>query len=287
MQHTNLEEFSFLDKPSVESIQDSLEDNGAVLIHDVIDKDYLRMLKVRMDEDSKTLLEFCQEHGYQPTSKGHLQQTPPTHPPYLHRDVLAQPFIWSVLKGLLGNSAGIIFLGGNTNCPDSEPQSVHIDQPHPNDGKKPTSTLILSIPVQHMGPENGSIEIWPGSHKVPSQTKTCVDDLFHRRKSVPPVQPTVKVGSVLLRNSRTWHRGTRNTSSDYRHMISVVINKEPKNKVLFDYSAREFLERENVSVEPEYTDFVEEYLFEQTRTVNLIRAGISDDLPKVTPLIEI
>lgn len=252
---------------------DGLARDGAVLVRGLVDAEYLRMLRQRMDADTERLLEFCARIGGNPGVPGHLQQGPPTHPPYLHRDVLAHPFVWELAWELLGPEAALMYYCGNTNCPGSGAQEVHIDQPHAHAAGQPMSALSISIPVQDMGPENGAIELWPGTHLLPTEPKVAAADLAARRTVTPPIQPRAQAGDVLIRNPCTWHRGVSNPSAAVRHMIAVVIHRRPKGPVDFDHSAREFIEAAGVPLNPRYGDRREEYLFGPLRFVAEARAG--------------
>ncbi|NER97244.1 MAG: phytanoyl-CoA dioxygenase family protein [Symploca sp. SIO1B1] len=243
----------------------ALEQHGAVVVRQIVDISFLCSLKARMDQDTKRLLEFCEKIGGNPRDAGHLQQSPPTHPPYLHQDILAHPLIWGIAREILGSQASLMFYSGNTNCPGSTAQAVHIDQPREHLSGQATSALNINIPVQNIGPENGSIELWPGTHILPTKTRVSSQDLDQRREVVPPIQPRVCAGDVLLRNPRTWHRGIPNLSQEYRHMLTVLIHRQPKGPVAFDFSAREFVEVAGVPLNVDFRDYTQEYLFEPTR----------------------
>ncbi|HSK79644.1 MAG TPA: phytanoyl-CoA dioxygenase family protein [Thermoanaerobaculia bacterium] len=247
--------------------------DGAVLVQGLVDVEFLRRLHKRMDADTERLLEFCARIGGNPGAPGHLQQGAPTHPPYLHRDVLAHPFVWEMARELLGPEATLMYYCGNTNCPGSGAQEVHIDQPHANAAGQPMSALSISIPVQDMGPENGAIELWPGTHALPTEPKVAAADLEARRAVAPPIQPRARAGDVLIRNPCTWHRGVSNPSEAFRHMIAVVIHRRPKGPVDFDHSAREFVEAAGVPLNPRYGDRREEYLFGPLRWVAEARSS--------------
>ena len=73
--------------------------------------------------------------------------------------------------------------------------------------------------------ENGSVELWPGSHMVvgvDGGVDTVTEEA--RRKIAPPVRGNMKKGSVLIRDARLWHRGVPNPSDRPRHIIAMVYN---------------------------------------------------------------
>jgi len=257
----------------VAEAQTALRDAGLVLLRGVVDREFLRFLRARMDRDTQRLLAFCDTLGGNPRDAGQLQQGPPTFPPYLHRDLLANPLVWEIATGLLGSRAGLMFYNGNTNCPGSQSQHVHIDQPHPNTAQRPMSALVVSIPVQDISTRNGSLEVWPGTQWLASPPRVPSSLLARRLAVCGPLQPEVRAGDLLLRDARVWHRGVTNPSSEVRHLIGAVIHAEPRARVAFDFSARPFVESCGAPLNPVYSDQREEYLFGPTRWLHAVRTG--------------
>lgn len=84
-----------------------------------------------------------------------------------------------------------------------------------------------------MTPENGSTEIWLGTHTrdVTSQEgahgerasgRIKKDILEQRQQTHGPCQPTIKQGSIVIRDLRLWHAGMPNTTQDIRIMLAMI-----------------------------------------------------------------
>ena len=83
-----------------------------------------------------------------------------------------------------------------------------------------------------MTPENGSTEIWLGTHtdsglrvqdgahgeRASGRIKTHLLD--ERRKARPPFQPIVPKGSIIVRDLRLWHCGRGNWTDEVRVMLA-------------------------------------------------------------------
>lgn len=83
-----------------------------------------------------------------------------------------------------------------------------------------------------MTPENGSTEIWLGTHanttiadqeglhgdRASGRIKT--DLLEKQRAARPPCQPVVKKGSIVVRDLRLWHGGKPNLGNVPRVMLA-------------------------------------------------------------------
>jgi hypothetical protein len=84
-----------------------------------------------------------------------------------------------------------------------------------------------------MTPENGSTEVWLGTHDgttIADQEGAHGDRasgrikkhlLDARREVRPPSQPIVKKGSIIIRDLRLWHGGKPNLGKDPRVMLAM------------------------------------------------------------------
>ena len=202
----------------------AVRETGVVVLEDAVDEAALDALHERLLTDTHALVAARDRGDSIPGWKrGHLHQKPPHHPPYIFRDVVANPFVIQVTHGVLGDGLFNSFYSGNTNLPGSEAQPLHRDaQPLWPDGDSdhPATTLVVNISPIDVHPDNGSTEIWPGSHRVGGElTKALIEA---RRAVAPPVRVQAPKGSVVVRDIRLWHRGVPNVSDQIRHMIALV-----------------------------------------------------------------
>jgi ectoine hydroxylase-related dioxygenase (phytanoyl-CoA dioxygenase family) len=105
---------------------------------------------------------------------------------------------------------------------DSPPQfqPVHFDADF--NYPSPRFALELNVPLIDMTVENGSTEVWLGTHS--SSSVAAQEDvhgerasgriaeklLEERRGERPPSQPVVRKGSIVLRDLRLWQAGKPN-----------------------------------------------------------------------------
>ena len=253
------------DHRALDTAIDALETDGALIVRDAVDVEFLRHLKQRMDDDTVRLLAYCESIGGNPRDSGQLQQGAPPFPPYLHTDLLAHPFVWAIIGRLLTPRAGLIFYNGNTNCPGSEPQHVHLDQGHKSSTASPIRALVLGIAPQPTSARNGAIEIWPGTHTIVCPQRVPATVLAERRSLRPPFQVETRLGDILVRDARLWHRAVTNPSDELRHMVSCVYHAHPKGPVTLDHRARAFVDSTVVNLNAVFADQAEDYLFGPTR----------------------
>jgi Protein involved in biosynthesis of mitomycin antibiotics/polyketide fumonisin len=208
----------------------ALREDGVVVLKDVIDPAHLEVLRERMVADLELLK--AREDAPFNWNAGNLQQDPPPFPPYLFRDVLVNEMVIAVTRAVLGPGVKNHFYSGNTAVasPGRERQPVHGDTGHlwPDlTVAHPPALLVVNVPLVDMGPENGSTEIWPGTHldvtlDAGKDIKVPPEALEARRQERPPLQPRVAHGSVLIRDMRLWHAGMPNLTSEPRPMIAMI-----------------------------------------------------------------
>ena len=93
----------------------------------------------------------------------------------------------------------------------------HLEVSHP-----PVS-VVINISPTDTNEENGSVELWPGTHLIgstPSPMTTEIEET--RRQIIPPIRGNARKGSALIRDVRLWHRGVPNQSSQILHMIAMI-----------------------------------------------------------------
>jgi hypothetical protein len=211
-----------------EAAAQALFTDGFVVLSNVIDTGHLDILHERMLADLKALTE--REDAPFNWNTGNIQQDPPPFPPYLFRDVLLNEMVIAVSHAVLGPGVKNTMYSGNTALPSRERQPVHADSGHlwPRlEVAHPPVYLVINVPVVDVSPENGSTEIWPGTHRDTTITagrdiKIPADVLERRRAQVPPLQPVIHQGSVLIRDMRMWHAGMPNRTQNPRPMIAMV-----------------------------------------------------------------
>jgi ectoine hydroxylase-related dioxygenase (phytanoyl-CoA dioxygenase family) len=216
-----------LSQAHVDQAVAAIRTDGFVVLEDVVSHAHLDVLRVRMDEDSQKLIDR-EKWGGAGRIQGHLQQGPPPFAPYIFPDIVSNPFVVQVTRALLGDGLYNSFYNGNTNTPGSRKQPLHRDGGHlwPNlEVAHPTASVVVNISPMDVSEENGSVELWPGTHRVIDVERQIDErDEEERRKVAPPVRGDARKGSALIRDIRLWHRGVPNPSDRPRHMIAMIHN---------------------------------------------------------------
>lgn len=187
-----------------------------------------------------------------------MQQRPPLRPELMYEDIWANKPAAMVLSAVLGPNPVCNFADGNTalGLGYKGRQAVHGDLAY-NFPQGVPLAVCANYYLADASHANGSTELWLGSakdstfrdHKASRDlehgddpynpirvnlknkdeaammiTRFGVRDecLEKRREFAPPIQATVKVGSVMLRDLRTWHAGIANPSNKPRIMLAFI-----------------------------------------------------------------
>lgn len=208
----------------------ALRTDGFVVLADAVDTAHVDVLHDRMLRD----LEQLRARPDVPYNwnTGNVQQDPPPFPPYLFTDILLNEHVIAISSALLGPSVRNVLYAGNTAVTSDERQPVHADSGHlwPSDMldvAHPPAELVINVPTVDVSPDNGATEIWPGTHLElgvsRGQDIKVAQELLEKRRAVsPPFQPTLRRGSVLIRDVRLWHAGMPNRTPNPRPMIAMV-----------------------------------------------------------------
>lgn len=208
----------------------AVREDGYVILLKLLDPAIVKILADKMIEDVEEIL--ARKDAPFNWNRGNVQQDPPPIPPYLFRDVMANDIVISVTKSILGNGLKNAFYSGNNALPRStNRQPVHADmgQLWPNlEVATPAYALVVNVLPVDVSPENGSTEIWPGTHTDTSvaiqdgDIKIEAEHLEAQRRKSPPIQYTAPAGSVVIRDMRMWHAGMPNHTDRARPMIAMI-----------------------------------------------------------------
>ena len=208
----------------------AVRQDGYVILNDLIDPSTLAPLRDRMLADVEKILK--RDDVPFNFNRGNIQQDPPPFLPYLSREVLCNEIVIAITQSILGKGLFNGLYSGNTALPHSTArQPVHADmgQLWPDlEVAHPACALVINVLPVDVSPENGSTEIWPGTHLDTSviiqagDIKASEQKLAERRKIAPGFQYSARAGSVVIRDMRMWHAGMPNPSNLPRPMIAMI-----------------------------------------------------------------
>lgn len=211
-----------LSKPHLAEAVQQVREAGYVILEDVLPIAWMTTMRNAFDEEIRRL----HPDGADDSGRGGCPA--PQRMPFLDPLAVENPWGLQVIEAMMGDDIwSIMPYHTNTSWPGAGKQHIHRDTQHLFPGYPialPPTLMILHIPLIDFTTENGSTEVWPGSHLI---TDIKPDDnepaqLARRAARMPSVRTNMPAGSVLVRDMRLWHRGMPNTSNDIRTMLSIV-----------------------------------------------------------------
>ena len=166
-----------------------------------------------------------------------IQQDPPLTHEHFQKDIFLNPLATQVTSSILGPKPRLSFVSGNSALPptpDSPPQSQPVHSDADFDHPHCPFALVVNVPLVEMTADNGSTEVWLGTHIISSLAaqegkhgerasgRIKADLLENRAKERPPSQPEVKKGSIVIRDLRLWHAGKPNQTKEIRVMLAMI-----------------------------------------------------------------
>jgi len=203
--------------------------DGFAVLEGAIPDDVVDKINKKMLADTDILTSRGDTHYNQGKHIRNISQKPPLQNEWMFREVWANVHALDVIENILGPKPELRFansniaLGGAT-----ERQAVHADAHF--DYPDFCFGVVLNIYLCDSYPENGSTELWLGTHEharnrdqhVSEHSGWIKEDLFNERAKVsPPFQPTVKKGSICIRDLKLWHAGMPNRTDTARIMLAI------------------------------------------------------------------
>jgi len=208
------------------------QDAGLVVLEDLLDQAWVskaqeactRALKTHMA--SAGGLEGVQQS---PTEKNHLSFYPPLTPPFSDPCIVANPIATQIMEVLLGEDLQCSYYHSNTSYPGSGKQGIHRDGGHlfgpAVPFPLPATCLALNVPLCDFTEQNGSTEVWPGTHLIVDTDPADGSKLAERAGGLPSVRTNIPAGSLVLRDMRMWHRGMPNATNIPRTMLALIYRR--------------------------------------------------------------
>ena len=189
----------------------SFDEDGYVIIKDVVSKERLATLRARLLEEFERAKSSGALFSGGGLMTGHLNCFPGEESRFVY-EILRERGIVDLIRTIFPKATGEPNVGLNFNLPNSVAQHYHADRPFTQD------FMICNIAVVDTVIANGAIDVIPGTHKkwYPFW-RFAVERPYRHNKRLPMTQ-----GDVLLRTSNLWHRGMPNLTATARPMMALT-----------------------------------------------------------------
>jgi len=212
----------------------TLRDAGLVVIEGAYDRSWVSEFRAAYDDELERYL--ASKGGVESLTgktfgQNHIGMHLPMVPPFSDPNVVANPIAVQVMAAVLGDDLRCSFYHSNTAYPGSNYQRIHRDTGplFRTEFQVPTPVthVVLNIALCDFTLENGSTEVWPGSHLIvdSDSADSSADQLEARVEHLASIRTNIPAGSIVVRDLRTWHRGMPNNSDEVRTMLAIVYQR--------------------------------------------------------------
>ena len=195
------------------SATEHLNQQGYVILRGVVDPAAVNSARAKVISEWETFKKDGRLWFGGGTILGHVNYAPAPDLNVFFDAITCQQVLACVVEEL-GAEIFVYGIGGNLNMPRSHHQPVHVDATDNN-------YLIVNLPLGDVDETNGSLELWPGSHR----SKLSYSQVTLQKK-LPSTRVNTRAGDVVLRYPHVWHRGTPNNSSVARVMVAASIGRK-------------------------------------------------------------
>ena len=207
----------------------SLDTNGYVVLHDMIDSSWLTELRSTYENLMN------EKYGkWHPAMTGGKESDFWFHEVGTRRlaDLVSEgqafdriythPRLLAAISFILPGGLRFHSLNARDALPGQGHQHLHVDA-QPLKPGEPFCLVNTAWLLDGFTAENGPTRVVPGSHKIPGPLSAHVADAFapHPREE----RVIAPAGSVLVFNAHVWHSGTTNNSSSPRRVIHCAFTR--------------------------------------------------------------
>ena len=198
------------DRPTEAELVQRLRTDGVVVLADPLPPAFVEELRHALEARLERYVATADPNRGTRRHQMYL----PFEPPFSDPALWADPLVLGVVEGVLGPDFECTYYGSDTPYPGSDHQPVHQDGGPLFPGWEvdpPPYCVALNVPLVDVGDADGPLEWFPGPHRPAAGAE--------------PHRFTGPAGSLLLRDTRVWHRGSPNVGDRPRPMLALLYTR--------------------------------------------------------------
>ena len=209
-----------LDEATIQFLADRIRMDGYCVLGNAIPLDLIERLRECFDQ----LLDARIRADGANRGANRYQMFLPWEAPFTDSLVIENPRVMAILERVMGQDLIMTYLASDTPMPGSDYQRVHADTrllfPE-TQLSLPAYGIVANLPLIDVTEENGPLEFWPGgTHLVAARP-----EMERHAAEMQSIRLTLRAGSILLRDLRSWHRGTPNRGTRSRPHVALVYTR--------------------------------------------------------------
>ncbi len=192
---------------------------GTLVLRDVFDPGLIADCLTRFQQEIQSFQKDIDQGAALRVGDRRFMVTPTLEDELARPSLLASPFLLPLLRSLLSDDLILGSVTAVASAPGAGDQSVHRDNPplfaEMPGHDLPSFSIALIIPLIPLTGETGTTRLWPGSHRKG----------YSNYADVAHADPLVGTGACYLMDSRLFHQGLANHSTQIRPILSLVYQR--------------------------------------------------------------
>jgi hypothetical protein len=201
---------------TLEKASRGLRADGTLILEDIVD---LSLIREARDSFLKRYVRYLDGQKHEDALQvGERRQmiTLDIEPPFERRELIANPFLISVLNAAFEDDVVLGAYGVVCSLPAAPSQPIHQDgadlfRQAALNRLLPVVAVTVGIPLVEMNEINGTTALWPQSHRDDTLASTEIAD-----------EPLVREGSCVIWDYRLRHSGTPNRGTAPRPLLYMT-----------------------------------------------------------------
>jgi hypothetical protein len=192
----------------------ALDEDGFIVLRDVVSKDRLAALAVELDAEFDKMLNSADAFEGGGRLSGHLNCFPGERARFVYEEI-AEFGIVDLVRSYRPEIADRARPTLNYNLPGSVAQHYHMDDAYLKE------FLICNVAVVDTDVENGAMDVLPGTNREFYKFwRYALERKYRLTTRVPLAQ-----GDAVVRKSTLWHRGMPNRTALPRPMMAITFGE--------------------------------------------------------------
>lgn len=205
-----------IDVEKLDRAKSLFAENGYIRIENLFSPEQMRAFDAQYRKSYSRLLSETNKQDKRPLFTVRIEGA------FNDPNLLSNPLIEPLLTHFLGKNFILAALSAVASFPGAPDQHLHRDATqlfgtdNEIDKDLPPYSMTMLVPLIDFTTETGCTRVWPRSHHLAGQENGL---------KVGSLDPEVKVGSVLITDGRTLHRGAANRSDRLRPLFYMTFHR--------------------------------------------------------------
>jgi ectoine hydroxylase-related dioxygenase (phytanoyl-CoA dioxygenase family) len=214
---------------TLEKASRCLRVEGALILEDIVNPALIQEARTAFVQRYDRYLDGQKHHDVLQVGDRRLMITVDLDPPFDRRELIANPWLLSVLRAAFEDDVVLAAYGVVCSLPAAPRQHIHIDGsdlfPQAAINRVlPIVAVTVAIPLLEMNEINGTTALWPRTHRDSVLARRIDGQRVSEEGALTEIgeEPLLREGSCAIWDYRLLHSGTPNQSTEPRPLLYMT-----------------------------------------------------------------